>query len=167
MNHRPAFLTLALLLLCGSGAQLCAQESRQFNRIATPQVQQLPAGARAVATLRPITMAQAESAMQSVATAWNTPQLDPLLASNFYDKSRLLDALNTNYPRDAKLRVLAVQGVQTLGQYVQSGAAGAEQLVSRVSVTARTQVEFNDPRTGAQRLEGTNEYILLFTESTP
>ncbi len=90
-----------------------------------------------------------------------------MLATNFYDKSRLLDALNTNYPRDAKLRILAVQGVQTLAQYVQAGAGGVEQLVSRVSVTARTQVEFNDPRTGAQRLEGTNEYILLFTEPTP
>ncbi len=167
MRNRPAFLLLALLALCGSGAQLGAQESRQFNRIATPQSQQLPPGARAVVAVRAITMAQAESAMQSVAAAWNTPQLDPLLASNFYDKSRLLDALNTNYPRDAKLRVLAVQGVQTLGQYVQPSASGAEQLVSRVSVTARTQVEFNDPRTGAQRLEGTNEYILLFTEPKP
>jgi len=166
MPNRLAFLT-ALLVLCGSGVGLHAQESRQFNRIATPQTQLLPPGARAVVRVRPIAAAQVELAMQAVALAWNTPQLEPLLAPNFYDKSRLLDALNSAYPRDAKLRILAVQSVQTLGQYMQSQAGGDEQMVSRVAVTVRTQVEFNDPRTGAQHLEGTNEYILLFTEPAP
>ncbi|OGT01098.1 MAG: hypothetical protein A3F73_12135 [Gallionellales bacterium RIFCSPLOWO2_12_FULL_59_22] len=142
---------------------------RQLKRIATPQLstpqatQALPPGARAAASARPVSRAKVEAAVKQIASAWNTQQLEPLLAKNFYDKRRLMDSLGTIVPRDAKLRVLGIQGVQTLNQYVQAGARG-EQLVSRVSATLRTQVEFNDPSSGFRRLEGDNEVILLVYE---
>lgn len=145
-----------------------AQEVRQLNRIAVPDaVQKLPPGARALATPLPVPPERIDEAVQAVVAAWNTPKLAPLLADYFYDKSRLLDALNTQVPRDAKLRVLSIQGMQTLLQYVQKNEGGVEQLKSRVSVTLRTQVEYNDAQTGFQRLDGTNEVILLITEAAP
>ncbi len=145
-----------------------AQEVRQLNRIAVPKaVQKLPPGARALTTPHPVPQERIDEAVQAVVTAWNTPKLAPLLADYFYDKSRLLDALSTKVPRDAKLRVISIQGKQTLLQYLQKNIDGVEQLKSRVSVTLSTQVEYNDPQSGFQRLNGTNEVILLITEAAP
>lgn len=165
MRHALLILLTALFAAC-SLAQ--AQETRQFNRIAIPDAaQRLPPGARALASPQPVSPERIDEAVQAVVTAWNTPKLAPLLADYFYGKSRLLDALNTKVPRDAKLRVLSVQGMQTLLQYVQKNESGVEQLKSRVSVTVRTQVEYNDPQAGFQRLDGTNEVILIITEAAP
>lgn len=162
MKRACLVCSMSAALLAGQPA--LAQEVRQFNRIPTPQAAPaLPPGARALTVARPVSPRQVEEAVQRVATAWNTPLLGPLLAENFYDKQRLLDSLSVQVPRDAKLRVLGVQGIQTLGQYVQPGEHG-EQLVSRVSVTVRTQIEFNDPGSGLRRLEGDNELILLVFE---
>lgn len=142
-----------------------AQEARQLHRIATPQpAANAPPGARAAAPVRPVSAAKIEEAVKKIVDAWNTPDLGQMLAGNFYDKSRLVDTLNTKAPRDAKLRVLSVQGMQTLDQHLQKTGSGAEQRVSRVSVTVRTQLEYNDPQAGFQRLDGTNEIILLITE---
>lgn len=157
-----------LAALFAAAMPASAQEARQLNRIATPQAApKLPPGARAVAAVRPVPAAPVEAAVQQIAASWNTARLEPLLADNFYDKTRLLDTLNAKVPRDAKLRVLAIQGMQTLNQYLQKNPAGSEDRVSRVSVTVRTQLEFNDPQTGLQRLDGTNEFILLVMEPAP
>lgn len=157
-------ICVALTVLLGGLPQAQSQEMRRFNRIVTPlAAPTLPPGARAVTSARPVSRAKVESAVQQIAASWNTPLLESLLAENFYDKRRLMDSLSTVVPRDAKLRVLAIQGIQTLNQYMQAGAQG-EQLVSRVSVTLRTQVEFNDPHDGFRRLEGDNEVVLLVFE---
>ncbi len=139
-----------------------AQEFRQLNRIASPGA--APAGTRAVQQTREVPKAKVEAAVAQIAAAWNTPNLESTLADNFYGKSRLDDALATKVPRDAKLQIMAIQGMQTLGQYAKANASGGEDLISRVSVTVRTQIEYNDPRTGFQRLDGTNEFIVLITE---
>ena len=158
---------LAALL---AGASSFAQESRQLNRIPTPQSAaklapgSLPPGARIAATSHPVSASAVDQAVRQVAAAWNTPDLRPLLASNFFDKDRLLDALN-RVPRDARLRVLAVEGINTHAQWIEKRRDGAgEEFVSRISATVRTQVEFNDPRAGFQRLDGTNELVLLVRE---
>ena len=160
-------LLMSAALLAAFAA--AAQESRQMNRIATPQsALRLPQGARSVAAIRPVAMASVEEAVRELAAAWNTPRLPAYLAPNFYGKERLTDALNTQFPRDAKLRVLGIQAMQTVAQYIQPNPSGGESLVSRVSVTVRTQVEFNDPRGGGlRRLEGTNELLLRVAEPTP
>jgi hypothetical protein len=119
-----------------------------------------------VAAIRPVERDRVEAAVRQLAQAWNTPALPAYLAPNFYGKERLLDTLASSVPKDARLRVLSIQGVQTLAQYVQA-RDGGEVMVSRVSVTARTQVEFNDPKAGLKRLDGTNEFILQVTEPAP
>jgi len=144
-----------------------AQESRQMNRIVTPPSEnmRLPSGARAVAAIRPVSAQAVEEAVRQVAAAWNTPQLPTYLAPNFYGKDRLVEGINRQVPRDAKLRVLGIQSTQTVAQFEQRDERLGEIVVSRVLVTVRTQVEFNDPRAGLRRLEGTNEFTIRVTEA--
>ena len=164
---RHALILLAATTLAASAGLAHAQESRQLNRIVTPQTSmKLPAGARLVAAPRPVSQARIEAAVAKIAAAWNTPDLGSELANTFLDKSRLLTNLSTSVPRDAKLRVLSVQGAQVLAQYLERGSGGPE-LVSRVSVTVRTEVEYNDPQAGFRRLDGTNELVLRITEPAP
>ena len=167
-KRRLKFLGTAIVAAIGAAGAAHAQEARQFNRIVTPQTSmKLPAGARLVAAPRPVSQARIEAAVAKIAAAWNTSALGAQLADNFLDKSRLLTTLSTAAPRDAKLRVLSIQGIQVLAQFVQERAAGGAELVSRVSVTVRTEIEFNDPQSGFRRLDGTNELILLLSEPAP
>lgn len=137
-----------------------AQEGRTFNPIARPAARPaLPDGAVRVTPPIPLTREQVERAVTRVAEAWGGRQLDQVLAPQFRDRQKLVDALETKVPRDASLRVTAIQGWQVLDQYRKDGA-----LVSRVSVTVRTQVEFNDPAAGFQARDGTNEYVMTLTD---
>lgn len=157
---------LALLLVLGISASPSAgEEFRVVKPIATPKVSApLPAGAKRVKERKPVDLQKLADAIKDIMASWNTPKLASKLSDTFYDKSRLLDALNTKVPRDARLSILSIQGIQILDQYVTPGQSGApDTYVSTVSATVRTQIEFNDPVNGFQRIEGTNEYILKVT----
>ena len=166
---RQAVLACAV---CFSVTGLMAQESRQLNRIPTPSTAMqlapsaLPPGARRASTTHPVSPRTVETAVRQIASAWNTTALRPLLERNFLNRERLLEALR-RVPRDAKLRVLAIEGIRTLEQWIENREGAGEEYVSRVSATVRTQVEFNDPRGGLQRLDGTNELVLLVREPLP
>lgn len=159
---------LAAVLLAAAPA--AARQFREINPVPTPDGAgaALPEGAVAVERPRPMTREEIEPLVRKVMAAWNTSELDSHLAEGFHDRSRLSDAVDTVAPRDAKLRVLSIQGVQTLGQFVQPDPdGGGERLVTRVSVTVRTQLEFNSPAGGFQRREGLNEYVLRITRTVP
>ena len=159
-------LPLVALLLASVHAQ--AQEFRLLNRIATPNAaQRLPPGARLVSSPQPVPASDIETAVRDITASWNKPTLERLLAENFYDKSRLLGTLAAGVPRDAGLRIVSIQGSQILTQYTMAGPDGQQALYSRVSVTVRTQVEYNDAQKGFQRLEGTNDLVLLFKGAAP
>ena len=158
---------LRAVLLCALGAApAAAQELRQFNPIMGPgATAPLPAGAQPVKNFVPITRAEVEAGVRRVMESWNTPQFEQKLAENFYDKQRLGDALDTLVPRDAKIRVLGLQGTQTLSQHVVPDPSGLfDTYISRVSATVRTQIEFSSPQGGFQRRDGTNEIILRITQ---
>jgi hypothetical protein len=155
MRRALAFALLLAALPCA------AQESRPFKPIprpgsAAPSTE--PAAPPAPAALR----AAVDRAVASLERAWNTPDLEKLLSSAFYDRQRLLDAMVTKVPRDARLRIVGVQAIQVLGTVKRQGRDGREEIVTRVSVTLRTQVEYNDPASGFQRLEGLNEAVFAF-----
>lgn len=156
-----AVLVCALVL--GSGRPQ-ARQFRQMLPIATPTARSadLPAGALEVVPMVPLTREQVEPALAHVIENWNSQGLDNLLGEGFYDKSRLLDTLDVAAPRDASLRLQGIQGVQTLQQYIEPDPAqsGSERLVSRVSVTARTQLEFTARDGSFTRRPGVNEFIL-------
>jgi len=171
-NRRLLGIGAAVILSLSLPALVGKLEARQFRSarpIATPvqTVPDLPDGARAVANIVPLQREYVEPAVQEVMASWNTDGLGEHLGDGFYDRTRLLDVVDTIVPRDAKIRLQSIQSVQTLQQYIQPDPAreGAEQLVSKVTVTARTQVEFNSPDTGFQRLPGVNEFLLKITHS--
>jgi len=157
-----------LLLLCCITTQASAQ-FRTLVPIASPksQADAMPEGAVAVEEFSPIPRSVVEPQLEMILAKWNTPEMASTLSDQFYDRTRLLDLVNTEIPRDARLRVLSLQNVRTLQQY-ELPAANSESpaKVSIVSATARTQLEFNSP-TGLVRLPGTNEFILKVTQPAP
>ena len=160
MKTAPVFALMLGLAFAGAAA---AQEGRAFNPIARPAARAaLPSGAVRVSPPRPIPRERIESAMASVASAWNERRVNDVLSRDFPRGQELADAMQTKVPRDAALRILAIQGWQVHDQYVLG-----PNLVSKVSVTLRTQVEFNDPSGGFQARDGTNEYLVTITDPRP
>ncbi|HQW37094.1 MAG TPA: hypothetical protein PLO00_00180 [Usitatibacteraceae bacterium] len=153
MRTIAAALLLAALL--AAAPQAYAQEGRAFNPIARPAARPaLPDGAVRVNPPIPVTREEIARAMDEVAQAWNDRRLESILAPGFQRRAELADAMQAKVPRDASLRVTAIQGWQVLDQWRLGGA-----LVSRVSVTVRTQVEFSDAA-GFQARDGTNEWVM-------
>jgi hypothetical protein len=159
MKHNH--LTLLLILIVGQTLTSFsfASEFRAFRPILTPMQSQPGGKAVPARQLKPVSRQAAEKAVNKLLTAWNGKNLDQVLGDEFYDKSRLNDAMGSKVPRDAELSLLAIQDTQTLQQQVVDSPSG-KLLVSTISVTARTQLTFNDPTAGYQRREGVNEYIM-------
>lgn len=163
-------LVLFICTLCLIGGLTQARQFRILQPIATPinQVVDLPVGAIPVEQPQLITREEAEPYVQQVIEKWNTNQMAETLSDEFYDKSRFMDVMDTVVPREAKLRIQSVQGVQTLQQYIMPNPTGERgDQVSIVSVAVRTQLEFNSPTAGFVSLPGTNEYILEITTTAP
>lgn len=139
-----------------------AQEFRTFNQINTPGV--APDGAKPVQSIESVSSSAIKNAAQQIVNAWNSGNISQNLAENFYDKTRLLDSINTNVPKDASIRLLSIQGGQTINQFERINADGKKEIISTVSVNVNTQINFNDVQKGFRRLEGLNEYILRITE---
>jgi hypothetical protein len=95
-----------------------------------------------------------EAAVREIVAAWGDRRLDEVLAAGFYDRDRLRDVIEARVPRDARLRIVAIQGFQVVDQWLLGRT-----LVSRVSVTVRTQLEYNDPAAGLQRRDGVNDFL--------
>jgi len=173
-NNYPSNLTgitklilfVCLLSLVGSPSQ--ARQFRLLAPIASPEdpAAQLPAGAKPVEEVQPISRQEVEPMLRKVIEQWNTGEMSTTLSDQFYDKSRLMDVVSTGVPRDAKLRIQSIQGIQTLQQYQMPAENDKKNLVSIVSATARTQLEFNTSA-GLQRRVGTNEFILKITQPAP
>lgn len=151
---------LFLFIFC---ATVPAQEFRTINPIPIPE--KVPKGAISLSEIQPVSQEKTTSAVQEVFNAWNKGDVQKYLGPEFYDKTRLTDAVSQKVPKDAEVRILSIQGVQTLNQYqTQSPETGKTEIISTVSVTANTQIEFNDINKGYRKLEGTNEYILRIVE---
>jgi hypothetical protein len=170
-----ALSVFVAVTLVAEGAS--AQEFRKMRRIARPPVAKpVVTDAKASAVLEtrkaapeqnltPISRDVAEKAIGMLVNAWNSNTLESVLADNFFDKSRLTDAMDTKVPRDAELSILAIQDVQTLKQKIDDTPDG-KVLVSTVSITVRSQLTFNDPNKGYQRREGINEYIMRIRQKS-
>ena len=167
MRFRYLCLTLGLFYTTSiATGSLWAAEMRQFNAIRTPAkvASLLPVSAEPVAEVAPVAIGVVAKAIREFAAAWNTPAVFNMITDDFVDKSILQDSTATNVPRDAKLKILAIQGVQTLQQARLKSPTGKDILLSTVIATVRTQIEFNDPTSGFVRLEGTNDYFLEVKE---
>ena len=135
-------------------------EFRSRNPIAVPA--RLPEGARPVTQFRSVDRSVIEGTIKRLFAAYTHKPgaLDDLLAESFLDRSRVLDNLTRTLPRDATLKVLGIQGAQTLNQHIESDPrADGELLVSIVSVVVRSELQFNDRIAGFARLPTTSEYV--------
>jgi len=110
----------------------------------------------------PVDPALVEESVRDVFESWNSPALEQWVASAFPRRDRMLNAVAGRAPVSGRLRVLSVGGVDTLSQAREDGA-----LVSRVKVTVRAQLEWEDPRNGFQRQVGTADYVLRIVRQVP
>ena len=162
-------LLIGIFLLLGLAG---APEARQFRLLIPITTQeeptaQFPEGAKPVDEVAPLERSKLESMVRDLIAKWNTPQMAETLSEEFFDKSRLLDTVDGVVPREAKIRLQSIQGIQTLQQYVLPDPDGITgKIVTLVSVTVRTQIEFNSPSQGFVRLPGVNELILKITTPT-
>ena len=162
------FTCLSVLMVSTLPMNAQARQFRQVVPIATPKknVASLPEGAQAVEKAVELGRDVVTAAVNDVISKWNTADMQSTLGEQFFDRARLGDAMDTLVPRDAILSVQSVQGIQTLQQYLMPADEG-EDLVSIVSATVRTQLEFNNPSTGFVRLPGVNEFVLQVTQPAP
>ena len=158
----PRILLAAVLAASISFTPAAAQEFRTINAIPTPGI--IPPGAAPVEEFRPIAKSAAADSVKKLMAAWNGGGIQQYLGDDFYDKSGLADAISTKVPKDAAIRIMSVQGVQTLQQFQRNKDGGGHEMISEVSVTADTQIEYNDPTKGFVKFGGVNEYILRITE---
>lgn len=161
-------MTLFVGLFMLTDDSLEARQFRLLSPISSPEQtgNPLPDGAVAVNSVTPLPRETVEPLIREVIEEWNTSDMSDTISDQFYDKSRLLDVMDTGVPRDAKLRVQSIQGIQTLNQYIMPNPLEDRNgMVSIVSATVRTQLEFNT-KAGLQKRVGTNEFILKVTRPT-
>lgn len=152
---------LLFLALCCVGAT--AQQMRKLEPIPTPEIS--PSGSTPAEIISPVSARSAEKAAMAIVEAWNDRELGGVLSDDFNDRQRLLDSMDEDVPLDASVRVLSFRSPQTLQQFMGKTDDGAPQITSIVSVTAQTQIEFNDPERGRRHLRGNNNLILKVTEA--
>ena len=143
-----------------------AGEMRSLNRIGTPRslMEGVPEGASVVQSIEPIAREVIEKALQKIERTWNTPAFDPLVSEQFNDKNRLKDAMETETPDDARLRILSVRSISTLTQMIVPSPDGGNQRISTVVAILDTRTEFNDPVNGFVSSPGVNEATLEVVE---
>ena len=175
MKHK---ISTALFLLSFAfgliGVFDTSSDARQFRRAARipgpsllsvgRNAASLPAlpGAKTKGQIR-IPRRDVRRGLQKIFNQWGKGGLRGKLAWDFVNADRLVDVVRTFAPRDARVRVLAAANIQIFEQAILRGQApdGRDLLVSRVSTTATTQVEFNDLKTRRFRqLRGTNDYVI-------
>ncbi len=155
---------IVIIVLLAVVLPVLASEFRSAKRITTPTNR--PKGATSVKHIQQLPRKQVVEAVETLTKAWNTPEMSKTLAREFYDQSQLQDSMNSTVkvPRDAKLTVLGIGAIQTVDQYQQKDQNGVSFIISTVTVTLRTQIEFDDATHGYQRLAGINEFTLKMTQ---
>jgi hypothetical protein len=167
MTIRVKTLLVGLMGL-GLVASLHAQEMRGIRPIPTPEPEPSQAPATTEAP-RPVRQETVEQAVAALFAAWNKPELREMLSADFYEQTRLPDALSVKVPRDAVIRVLSISSWQTIAQEVEPADPDGTtiELTSTIAAIVRSQVEYNDPEEGFQRVEGVNEYVFDISEVVP
>ena len=142
-----------------------AQEVRRIQPIKSPASFKAPLeeGLQPVKEQIPVNRQTVEKTMQKIANSWNSQDMAKSLSGSFYEKDRLMDSMNANAPVDARLRLLSVGSYRVINQGIKQDPGG-DLLISRVSVSVKTQIEYNDPAKGFQRRQGEQEYIIKITQ---
>ena len=137
---------------------LFAREFRQVIPLLPPGSKPNLSYAPSGQIIKPVEPKVIDAAVKTICDSYNTPAFAEKLSANFYDAAKLNDSITENVSRDAKLRVVALRNSHILSQTIEGN-----QLVSHVSVTVQSQLEFNNA-SGFQQRDGTNELILKITQ---
>lgn len=113
---------------------------------------------------RPVTPERVTQAVHTIADSWNKGDLEQYLSEAFPNRQDLLDTVDQSVPTDAILRITGVSSISTL-HYEFTEIDGTLVLLRIVTATVASQIEFNDPATGYQKLTGRYEWILRFRDS--
>jgi hypothetical protein len=148
-----------------------AQSFRLIQPIMVPDAQLREAMAKglqlrgsAIPGLRQVPREVVEDAVRKIYTAYNTPDFQQYLSVRFYDPERLVDAINEKVPREAKLRLISINSMQTVSQQPAKDEQGKDVIESLVMVVVKAQMEFTSVA-GFQRREGESEIVLRFRET--
>ena len=155
-----AFILRGILAMV-LAVQAQAQEWRTIKPIATRGP--LPAGARVVEN-KPVPPAEIQRAAEKMTADWNRSDATSSLSADFYDATRHQDAMITKVPRDARLVLESVRGVQTLQQYETLDPTYGKVRVSTVSATLSTRIQLNDAAQGYASVPGVNEVLFEVME---
>lgn len=156
---------LAIFIILFSATLAHAQEFRTIQPIPSlaeekRAVEELTRqGLKPVSKSIAIPRAVVERVMQQTAESWNSPEMAKTLSDSFRDKDRLGDSLTRFAPLDAKMRLMSVGSYRILAQAIKPDSKG-DLLISKVSVIARTQVEYTNSSGAFQRKPGEQEYLL-------
>ncbi len=160
-SFRCSCVGLAVVLLAAVPAATEAETRRPapIDRGEEPTAPGEAAGERELYV--PVERDLVRRAVTRIVEAWNRRRLEAVLAPGFYDRERLIRALETDVPHDARLRLIALRDVMVLDQSLgMPHPDGSVPVVTQVLVEARTQITWNDPNLGFQRQDGVNEYRL-------
>jgi len=94
--------------------------------------------------IKPVDRSIVEAALQSLIDSWNQLNLEEKLSDEFYDKTLFLDTIQEKVPLDAQLRILSIESIRTINQYLESNSKDQIIIVSTVSALVRTQIEYTD-----------------------
>ena len=170
-NKLFVIFTISVLSVC-TAVNVQARSFRGAEVIQSPQAQPQIGGA-----LQPTDAALAgqlpefdaelvRNAVTDLAQAWSSGRLSDYLDEGFYNRDRLLDTIASDIPKNAVLRVLNIRNISVLNSSVGKDQKTQKvERTSRVTATVETQVEFNHPVNGFQRLPGTLELTLQVVES--
>ena len=88
-------IIIVFSLILASGSSLQARQFRQLVPIATPEAPtaNLPEGAIPVERVVQLDRDQVEPLLREVLEKWNAPGMSEMLAEEFFDSSRLMDAM--------------------------------------------------------------------------
>jgi len=161
MTKRLIIIILFSLFIGAS--PLYATEFRTFRPILTPAAVGI---VRKAEVFQPVPREIIEKAIHKIVSAWNEKHLASVIGEEFYERERLLDSMDVKVPRNAELRLLSIQSSQTLAQEVKETEHG-KIIESTVSVIINTEVNYDDPVKGYQRIEGTNELIIRLKYRSP
>jgi hypothetical protein len=138
------------------------QEMRTINSIPTPS--KLKKEGQIVQQPIPLDNEKVRTKVEGVFNNWNNGDIGGSLSDAFYDKSRFQNAMQTNIPKDSRLKIQGMGSVQTLEQRIVNNSDGSQRRITLGSVTVNSQLEFNDPQNGFVRVPGTNEILFEMVE---
>ncbi len=149
-----ALLNAATLLTADANAREFRERRQIKTKLNAEKFTDVADGSTKIDTPLKLDDQLVRSAIQSVFDNWGTAEISKYLGDKFPNRNQLINALERHVPYDARLEVRGIRAIRTLGQRSKDG-----NVISVVAADVETEVFYQDPTLGVQRLRGTSEYV--------